>query len=802
MGGIGGLSESSELSGMDAVDGLSGLRGLVARVFSCRRILLILILLPVASSASGFEAFDGRLQAHGYFESQLRAISADYSEDWDVTQWYQIFNLEIELDLITETIGPVDLLSGYVRAEVRYDCIYSRGCGMFRSMNAYGDRAKSLPRRLNNAHGRQAAGAILLEEDTGRLSGGSTDPVGLEDTLGWNVLAGEPGADELDGNPSPSDPTCVGMYGAATCRVLAGGPDSLIENNDDPFEGAFVNFQDYRFTHRQARGGTEHGLAIRPAGPWLPKNEVEPLAALADRPNLFDHTRRSDVLRAAVYNTEIIVNGATPAQALVAADAIRGAGALPFRPIPVIDEGDKGVGDTRARGMYLPSRGLMQAMSEGRVDSLPLNFSESERAWNRGASQQDEKELKEAYLDLELFDSRLWLRIGKQQIVWGKTELFRSTDQWNPQDLALASLPSLEESRIGLWAMRGVYSFYEVGPLQDVRLETAFLFDQFESADLGACGEPYTVNLVCLGVLGAFSHGIFATALAGVDTPPSPWESLRGWEVGARFEFRWDRFSFAISDYYGWSDLPHVDLINLYERNVDPNTGRMRIAGGRGRCTDGTQPDCLTAGPERRDTNGITNRRLADPRNALQSHPANMQMFAVVCSTTVGLVALDRTVCAQNALGSQVAVPFPNFSVSQFSAALLAGSFEVSVLCAGDPQCSDGVLLDLVELESGERLRRQDPGGLRWHAFVRRRGPRVILLRGQRHRAGPASHPRAGGTARLRSLLRNQLRRLGDRPAERGDHRPAPVLRGLGGHPERLADRRDGAGQPEQEEGH
>ena len=52
-----------------------------------------------------------------------------------------------------------------------------------------------------------------------------------------------------------------------------------------------------------------------------------------------------------------------------------------------------------------------------------------------------------------MFDSRLWVRVGYQTIVWGKTELFRNQDQFNPQDLALASLPELEESRISLWAV-------------------------------------------------------------------------------------------------------------------------------------------------------------------------------------------------------------------------------------------------------------------------------------------------------------------------------------------------------------
>ena len=53
----------------------------------------------------------------------------------------------------------------------------------------------------------------------------------------------------------------------------------------------------------------------------------------------------------------------------------------------------------------------------------------------------------------------------------------------NPQDLALASLPSLEESRISLLSFRGVWSFYEVGPFDDVRAELAFNYDEFRPSD-------------------------------------------------------------------------------------------------------------------------------------------------------------------------------------------------------------------------------------------------------------------------------------------------------------------------------
>ena len=142
---------------------------------------------------------------------------------------------------------------------------------------------------------------------------------------------------------------------------------------------------------------------------------------------------------------------------------------------------------------------------------------------------------------------RLWLRLGKQSIVWGKTELFRTTDQFNPVDLALVTLGSLEETRIALWSARAVLSLYEIGPLQDVRLEFAANLDDFEPNDFGACGEPFTPNPVCGASFGVLAHGIFGIGLTGADLPPSPWEDASQIEFGGRIEFRWDRFSFAIA---------------------------------------------------------------------------------------------------------------------------------------------------------------------------------------------------------------------------------------------------------------
>ncbi len=658
----------------------------------------VALILLLASPVQAFEAFDGRLQAHGFYESQFRTMNADYSEEWDVTQWYNVFNLELELDLVQDTIGVLDLMSAYVRAEVRYDCIYSSGCGMFRGINTYGDRSKSLPRRLSNGTTVTASGEIPIYPD-GRASGSTTDPVPLSEVVGFSGVSDTPGQ-FITGSVVPCVPTNPNQNRPGF-NCWPRGDDGV-----KPFDYVFENFSDFRFTMVNVKGGSGSGDPTAVLGPWLPKNGVSTIGTLSDRVNPFDSSRLNPVLNCRVTggaNADCF-SGRSP-----------GNGARPFRPIPVYAEdftkaGPQKVqvvvyddatnpalsnpndpstyrvieidtahnhGDERftggarekyvtvnvrfpgddpnapppartaydardlrraqtgaplpnlnyavfktsdrllqenpaaaqpptnpvipgqsittrtefvngqvvessaasqARGLFVPSKPLRELMQGGDLrPAWPLNLSENQRAWNRGLAQQDEKELKEAYLDIEMFDSQLWLRIGKQQIVWGKTELFRTTDQFNPQDLALATLPSLEESRIALWSVRGVWSFYEVGPFEDVRLELAANIDDYESSDFGSCGEPYVVNVVCSAQFGAFAHGFTGVGIIGIEKTPEPWQSLKGWEIGGRVEWRWDRFSFALSDFWGYADLPAVRRQSTYERNVDPQTGRPLV---------------------------------------------------------------------------------------------------------------------------------------------------------------------------------------------------------------------------------
>jgi hypothetical protein len=117
--------------------------------------------------------------------------------------------------------------------------------------------------------------------------------------------------------------------------------------------------------------------------------------------------------------------------------------------------------------------------------------------------------------------------------------------------------------------------------------------------------------------------------------PPHPWNSWSGIEVGGRLEWRYSRFSFAVTDFYGHNDGAYVDPIFSYTRNVDPISGRPRWGMETGSCKNGTEAACLTAD------------------NSLTHHSVNQTQFHFVCATSIGFISLDSTACGQTIFNSQ-----------------------------------------------------------------------------------------------------------------------------------------------------
>lgn len=95
----------------------------------------------------------------------------------------------------------------------------------------------------------------------------------------------------------------------------------------------------------------------------------------------------------------------------------------------------------------------------------------------------------EAYVDYT--KGPLFLRIGRQNLSWGETDVFRLLDQINPLDASFGGfLVALDERRVPLDMLRAVYGLGSRGPFSEVDLEGYVALDDKVAAPVPA-GSPW-----------------------------------------------------------------------------------------------------------------------------------------------------------------------------------------------------------------------------------------------------------------------------------------------------------------------
>lgn len=110
--------------------------------------------------------------------------------------------------------------------------------------------------------------------------------------------------------------------------------------------------------------------------------------------------------------------------------------------------------------------------------------------------------IRELYVDFDVnFDNGnvLSTRLGKQQVIWGRTDLFRVLDVINPVDYSRNNIyDELEDIRIPMWILK---TDYRMGPTQvfdgfafdDLNAQLVWNFDKFRPHDIGQCGQPNVI---------------------------------------------------------------------------------------------------------------------------------------------------------------------------------------------------------------------------------------------------------------------------------------------------------------------
>ena len=86
------------------------------------------------------------------------------------------------------------------------------------------------------------------------------------------------------------------------------------------------------------------------------------------------------------------------------------------------------------------------------------------------------------------------IRLGKQQVVWGKTDLFRVLDVINPVDYSRHNIyDELEDICIPQWMLTAEWRMGSNAVLDDSNLSMVWNFDKFRPNNLGTCGQSYRI---------------------------------------------------------------------------------------------------------------------------------------------------------------------------------------------------------------------------------------------------------------------------------------------------------------------
>jgi hypothetical protein len=314
-------------------------------------------------SASGYEALDGRVEVHGYYEAQIRSIvrDFDFSDDWDLTQWWNVLSLEVEANVAPDGWGPFDVISVFGRIEVRYDCVWTGACTMFDSANAYAfSKEGKLPKRLIDARRTGYQGTNYIGDERHFYD------------IPFEQVSSAPDERRFrpDGSREPLEfwqtPLGRGFFGA-----LSYGADGVPRTADDL---GFFYFGELVSGHCQRWGarslpGTANGRSNGGTLLLDPNCEYDSIGANRAKPNPFN---------ANDFNPLI---GTT------------GSAALPYRPAPEFNA-DSGAPLQYARGVYYPNYRLQQLLEDGDITKISTKYRRGELAWNRGQSQQEQKELR------------------------------------------------------------------------------------------------------------------------------------------------------------------------------------------------------------------------------------------------------------------------------------------------------------------------------------------------------------------------------------------------------------------------
>ncbi len=203
-----------------------------------------------------------------------------------------------------------------------------------------------------------------------------------------------------------------------------------------------------------------------------------------------------------------------------------------------------------------------------KVAYVGLNQSDNDLRWGmlRDTNFDLYYPVREAYFDL-FFDAlggRNWLRLGKQQHVWGKGDFFRLQDIVNPVNFSDHFFIDLfDDTRVPLWSALFEHRFGKVGPFKDLAGSLVWVFDRYTSLGFGHPAQPWAIGFGKTIDAFAFGNDLFGEALfpgqkvntALIDDRRPNW-NLNNSGIGTRWEATVGSFRFQFTDWFAFQDVP------------------------------------------------------------------------------------------------------------------------------------------------------------------------------------------------------------------------------------------------------
>lgn len=186
--------------------------------------------------------------------------------------------------------------------------------------------------------------------------------------------------------------------------------------------------------------------------------------------------------------------------------------------------------------------------------------------------------VREAYFDMffDAFGGRNWMRIGKQQHVWGKADFFRLQDVVNPVNFGDHFFIDLfDDTRVPLWSALFEHRFGQVGPLRDLAGSLVWVFDRYTSLGFGHAAQPWAIGFGRTIDAFAFGNDLFGQALfpgrgdvnMALYKNRAPAWNLKNSGIGTRWEATIGNFRVQLTDWFAFQDVAAFgwDRINVFD---------------------------------------------------------------------------------------------------------------------------------------------------------------------------------------------------------------------------------------------